>query len=376
MFLVFWADVDRCFAYSPSGLNPCTLRRLVCPKERASLDTFYSHHFSKTSKRLVPPPSKETDEVYTLVEDRTNSTIAAIRLCPDSNDKEYVLLRSLCVSRIHRRQGLALKLMQEAMDDYQTRNDEIVTWFCFADKILQTLYEQAGFVKVLEKSSRTPEWMWRSYNVVARRMKRKRQDMKLFVKLKNNKCHAMHVILLQHTREHLRPTSTARLFSAKNDSELSQHVRITVCSWSGRADNERVVEELGRIEKERGVRPALLWTGGNNTLVDVIRNISPPFALRSFIILDGTWQEARAMYRKLPILQTLPRASIHSPSTSTFTLRKDFTGWRDRFRVNNDESLLCTAEIVAALLDERGESVGGSIIRQRLEEFQRDFGKQ
>jgi len=152
-------------------------------------------------------------------------------------------------------------------------------------------------------------------------------------------------------------------------------VAVDIWTWSGRADNKQIEKKLEQVEQERGVPPILLWTGGNHTFMDAIPEDTAT-AVPSFLILDGTWQEARAMFRKLPILQSLPRYCIQSSDASIFTLRKDFTGWRERFRSDNEVNLLCTAETVAALLEEMGDCVGGGVIRERLDKFQRNYSRQ
>mmetsp|Transcript_7341 Transcript_7341/g.11142 ORF Transcript_7341/g.11142 Transcript_7341/m.11142 type:complete len:117 (+) Transcript_7341:504-854(+) len=111
------------------------------------------------------------------------------------------------------------------------------------------------------------------------------------------------------------------------------------------------------------------------------------------------------MFRKNPNLWNLPRDSIQDAPPSVYTLRGDYTGWRQRFssssssntsleqgyqRRNHDKKsstnsendsnrdggddshggLLCTAEVVAALLDTVNDERGAQEIRQRLNMFQ------
>lgn len=363
------------FAFPALLARDYSLQRLFSPEEQVSLDTFYHDHFS-SKKRVAPPPPKEKDEVYSLVNNQDNSTVAVVRLSP-GREASYVFLRSLCVSRAYRRQGLALQLIQQAIDDYYARHAEMSGCFCFAESSLQQLYEQAGFSRVVD-STATPDWTWKSYEIIAKRMKRKHQDMQLFVKkLKGTELQtngAIDVILLQHSKERSRVTSTAPLLSDKeyvkrNETfqPLSDHVNVEILSWSGRMDNEEIERRLDQVQGT-----VLVWTGGN-TAAEAFQSNSTT-ATPSFVILDGTWQEARTMFRKLPVLQQMPRFSIWPQWSSMYTLRKDFTGWRDRFG-GSDENLLCTAEAVAALLDHRGDIVGRDIVRHRLQEFQCDFGK-
>jgi len=59
-----------------------------------------------------------------------------------------------------------------------------------------------------------------------------------------------------------------------------------------------------------------------------------------FLILDGTWKEARKIVRKSPYLDPLPLLSLAPKNLSRYNLRR-----------NPDASHLCTAEIAIELLD-------------------------
>jgi DTW domain-containing protein YfiP len=59
-----------------------------------------------------------------------------------------------------------------------------------------------------------------------------------------------------------------------------------------------------------------------------------------FILLDGTWDEARKMFRKSPYLQTFPVLSLQPEQLSRYKLRRAQT-----------EAHLCTAEVGALCLD-------------------------
>jgi DTW domain-containing protein YfiP len=59
-----------------------------------------------------------------------------------------------------------------------------------------------------------------------------------------------------------------------------------------------------------------------------------------FILLDGTWDEARKMFRKSPYLQNFPVLSLQPEQLSRYQLRRAQT-----------EAHLCTAEVGALCLD-------------------------
>lgn len=96
--------------------------------------------------------------------------------------------------------------------------------------------------------------------------------------------------------------------------------------------------------------------------------------LTTFILLDGTWQEARAIYRKGPArLRALQRLALAPARPSRYVLRRD-RGWRSRFGGGDGAELLCTAECAAELLEGvAGDTAGGETLRRLLGEFQRWF---
>lgn len=59
----------------------------------------------------------------------------------------------------------------------------------------------------------------------------------------------------------------------------------------------------------------------------------------SYIVIDGTWQEAQKIYNKSPYLKSLPTLKIETDQKSVYTLRR-----------NQKQNALCTAEIVIEVL--------------------------
>ncbi|EFE09751.1 DTW domain protein [Citrobacter youngae ATCC 29220] len=64
-----------------------------------------------------------------------------------------------------------------------------------------------------------------------------------------------------------------------------------------------------------------------------------------FIVLDGTWPEARKMFRKSPYLDNLPVISVDLSRLSAYHLRGVHA-----------EGQYCTAEVAIALLDLAGDT--------------------
>ncbi|SHF45749.1 tRNA-uridine aminocarboxypropyltransferase [Vibrio gazogenes] len=77
-----------------------------------------------------------------------------------------------------------------------------------------------------------------------------------------------------------------------------------------------------------------------------------------FILLDGTWQEARKMERKSAWLATLPRVQITPNAASSYRLRR-----------NQQPDSLCTLEVVATLLEQRGETKDAQALKDFLHLF-------
>lgn len=74
---------------------------------------------------------------------------------------------------------------------------------------------------------------------------------------------------------------------------------------------------------------------------------SPPLSGKPplFIMLDGTWTEARKMFRKSPWLDALPVISVDLSISSAY-----------RLRVAHRDGQYCTAEVAAVLLDQAGDT--------------------
>ena len=183
----------------------------------------------------------------------------------------------------------------------------------------------------------------------------------------------LRVLLVQHANEPRRGTGTAPLLA---HAIARAHVAAEVVAWAGRADNDAVAARLALLRA-----PALLWTdgaasgGGGGGGGD-----DDGAGCATFVVLDGTWQEARKIFRKGPSsLRAMPRVALRDAAPSAYTLRGNY-GWRARFGCATGEDddgdgagLLCTAEAVAALLDRSGDSAGGAVLRGELARFQNAY---
>ncbi|WP_052282229.1 tRNA-uridine aminocarboxypropyltransferase [Kluyvera genomosp. 1] len=81
-----------------------------------------------------------------------------------------------------------------------------------------------------------------------------------------------------------------------------------------------------------------------------------------FIMLDGTWPEARKMFRKSPWLDNLPLISVDLSRVSAYSLREVHA-----------EGQYCTAEVAIALLDLANDTDAASALSQHFTRFREHY---
>jgi DTW domain-containing protein YfiP len=384
-------------------LGNCVECERMFPPFDDELYNFYRRNFSSKNKRLVPSLPKDgsgnndDDSVYILRAKKQLDIVAAVRLTRSKACRDYTFLRAACVSQNCRRQGLALRILKESIADFGASQ-----CYCFASPELQSLYQQAGFSSRTSNTDDLPQWLVQSFTSIAARLLRKNQSLDLFVKsscteeqVDPSPFSGVDILLLQHGNESRRKTATGWLLEDElfqnaigiedsirdnGDSvKLSKYLNLKRWTWSGRDDNSIIEDQLGQLEHHA----VLLWTdaGGGDVSSEnaheAAKNVERKDGKPSqciYVILDGTWQEAKTMFRKIPCLWKLPRLSLSTIDTpSVYTLRKDYSGWRQRFSSGDGKDLLCTAEVAAALMDRTGDKISANEIRYRLDAFQENF---
>jgi DTW domain-containing protein YfiP len=83
-----------------------------------------------------------------------------------------------------------------------------------------------------------------------------------------------------------------------------------------------------------------------------------------FILLDGTWDEARKMFRKSPYLQNFPVLSLQPEQLSRYQLRRA-----------QSEAHLCTVEVGALCLDLANDSQAAAALNAYFEVFTEHYLK-
>jgi len=156
----------------------------------------------------------------------------------------------------------------------------------------------------------------------------------------------MKLLLLTHSRELSKKTNTGSLVA----KELGESCRII--PWHRVTPDAELLHEI----ENRSV--ALLYPGEDS---EALNNMSH---YQSYIILDGTWQQAQKMYNQSPYLKALKKVHINPAQVSIFSLRR-----------NQKSNGLCTAECAAALLEHQGLSEQAQQLQNTLTKFIDEYGK-
>jgi len=271
---------------------------LLDSEQYREVNAFYKAHGYKAT-------AKPTDTLWVLKHHPSAAhagLVGAVRLTPQRYKPfgDILFLRSLCIAKDWRRRGLGTKLTSAA-----TAYRADLPRYCFALEELVSLYLQAGWHEA--GSDAMPRTIRARFEAVADQASRKHKSVALLCHglptheasgTRNARCSATHIVLLQHANEGKRKTATGTVLEHE---QLREHIRLERWVWSGRKDNEQISERLkGLLPSAESAPPTcyLVWAEQ-----PAFHSAAHAAALRpdpsaTYIILDGTWQEARAMFRK------------------------------------------------------------------------------
>ena len=145
----------------------------------------------------------------------------------------------------------------------------------------------------------------------------------------------MKFTLLTHFKEFGKRSNTGRLVLDVLGSEAEQ------LRW------DRMNPPAGLLDEIEAGGVALVYPGAADGREGDLSGIT------RFILIDGTWHEARKIHQRSPYLQKVRRVTITPAATSRYNLRK-----------NQKEACLCTAECVIEIL----RAIGDGAAADRLEE--------
>lgn len=165
------------------------------------------------------------------------------------------------------------------------------------------------------------------------------------------------VWLLTHPYEHNKPTNTGRLIA----DVLPQTQTFT---WYRTAPEARLLELLA----DRRYVPYVVFPDDQpdyqHRVVDeraVVVAKQDGF-IPVFILIDGTWRQARRIFRKSPYLENLPVLPLHTDRLTRYRLRKPASA-----------SHLCTAEVAAELLRNTGDVTAANVLDDYFDAFNESY---
>lgn len=146
------------------------------------------------------------------------------------------------------------------------------------------------------------------------------------------------VLLLVSENEVFKPSNTGRL--------IADTIKETYVYQWHRTDLE---PELLQLLKDDRYQPCVIFP--ESYVDDPSRVLTQPQTLLQsnktplLILLDGSWREARRMFRKSPYLESFPVLSVQPDAVSQYLMRR-----------SDNETHLATAEVAALVLEQLGET--------------------
>lgn len=137
----------------------------------------------------------------------------------------------------------------------------------------------------------------------------------------------MNIFLLTHSREIVKKNNTGALVATVLGDKAK------VITW------ERKHPDVDLLAHIQGENIALLYPSESSIAITSDTKVE----YENYIVIDGTWQEARKIYNKSPYLHTLPTITITATEPSAYMLRR-----------NQKVNGLCTVECVIELCKWQG----------------------
>lgn len=140
--------------------------------------------------------------------------------------------------------------------------------------------------------------------------------------------------LMMSAIEPMKPSNTGRLIA-----DILPDT--TAFQWSRTRPSQALPALISNPDYQPMVAFPASYAGAERQVITAPPAGKPPL----FIMLDGTWAEARKMFRKSPYLDTLPVIAVNLSRVSAYLLRKA-----------RAPGQYCTAEVAIALLDLAGDT--------------------
>ncbi|MGU3523901.1 tRNA-uridine aminocarboxypropyltransferase [Enterobacteriaceae bacterium C23F] len=153
--------------------------------------------------------------------------------------------------------------------------------------------------------------------------------------------------LVMFDTEPMKPSNTGRLIAdILPNTEAFQ--------WSRTEPPQALLDLVQHPNYQPMVVFPASYAGAEREVISAPPSGKPPL----FIMLDGTWTEARKMFRKSPYLDSLPVISVDLSRVSAYRLREVHA-----------EGQYCTAEVAIALLDLARDTEAASALGEHFQRF-------
>jgi DTW domain-containing protein YfiP len=157
--------------------------------------------------------------------------------------------------------------------------------------------------------------------------------------------------LVMFDTEPMKPSNTGRL--------IADILSLTdAFQWSRTEPPQALLDLVKNPDYQPMVVFPSSYAGPERQVLSAPPSGKPPL----FIMLDGTWPEARKMFRKSPWLDNLPLISVDLSRVSAYSLREVHA-----------EGQYCTAEVAIALLDLAGDTGAATALSQHFTRFRENY---
>ncbi|MFI3309775.1 DTW domain-containing protein [Ewingella allii] len=158
--------------------------------------------------------------------------------------------------------------------------------------------------------------------------------------------------LVMFDTEPMKPSNTGRLIAdVLPDTQAFM--------WSRTETDPALLEAIADPTRQAYVVfPASFAQPPRQVFTEIPAGSKPPL----FIMLDGTWTEARKMFRKSPYLDNLPVFSLDVSASSDYILREA-----------SRPELHCTVEVAAAALEKAGDLAASAGLSRHFTHFRTQY---
>ncbi|PMG65922.1 DTW domain-containing protein [Vibrio lentus] len=162
-------------------------------------------------------------------------------------------------------------------------------------------------------------------------------------------------MLILSDNEILKPSNTGRLIV---DTVKDSYAYL----WHRTEPNQEMLDVL----KDDKYQPVIVfpedYTDDKTRVVQDLLQMRDPNKTLLLIFIDGSWREARRIFRRSEYLQDLPVLSIEPESVSQYMMRK-----------SDNEQHLSTAEVASLVLKQAGEEQGAKTLQLWFEAFRESY---